>query len=82
LSVIETENIDMVIDASATYDGAHAVLQALIGAGKKRLEMAAGSAAGKSPKLGYVYVSGMWIHGHPSKPVNDLSPIAQPYSYA
>jgi hypothetical protein len=51
LSVIETENIDIVIDASATYDSAHAVLQALISAGKKRPEIAASAAAGESPKL-------------------------------
>jgi nucleoside-diphosphate-sugar epimerase len=49
LSIIESANIDIVIDASATYDGAHAVLQSLIGAGKKRLEKA-GAAGGKVPK--------------------------------
>jgi nucleoside-diphosphate-sugar epimerase len=81
LSIIESANIDIVIDASATYDGAHAVLQSLIGAGKKRLEKA-GAAGGKVPKLGYVYISGMWIHGHSTQQVNDLSPIAMPHSYA
>jgi nucleoside-diphosphate-sugar epimerase len=81
LSVIASENIDIVIDASSTYDGAHAVLQALIGAGKERLQKA-GNWNTKVPKLGYIYISGMWIHGHSTKQVNDLSPIALPHSFA
>lgn len=77
LEIIEAENIDIVVDASATYQGAHQVLQSLLNVGKMRLQQ---SESSKSPKLGYIYISGMWIHGNSMKPTNDLASVGLPHS--
>lgn len=68
LSAIEEHNIDVIIDSSPTYDGAAHLIRAILPLAQKRADA-------KLPKLGYVYISGMWIHGDSPKPVNDLSKV-------
>ena len=69
LSLIKTARIHIVVDCSAAYDGANKVLDDLIVAGKSRLQEG-------GSKLGFVYTSGMWVHGSSPEQVSDLDPVS------
>lgn len=80
-SVIASAHIDIVIDCSAAYEHTSKVLGAIANAGAERL--AAHKAAGiTGPKLGFIYVSGTWLHGSSFERVSDLQPIASSMSKA
>jgi hypothetical protein len=55
------------------------VLEDLQRAGKERLDRAAAAGA-KSPKLDYIYGSGIWVHGSSAARVTDLSPVEVPHA--
>lgn len=74
LSVIHDENIDIVVDCAQTGDGALSFLTAVKQASEERLATAHKQNS-RSPKIGYVYCSGMWVHGSSEEPVNDLDPV-------
>ena len=68
LSLIMTARIHIVVDCAAAYDDSNKVLNDLITAGKERLQDG-------GSKLGFVYISGIWVHGSSSVLVSDLDPI-------
>lgn len=68
LSLIKTAHIHTVVDCAGANDGSAKILRELIEAGRERLE--AGGA-----KLGFVYCSGMWVHGSSFERISDLDPV-------
>jgi nucleoside-diphosphate-sugar epimerase len=79
LRAIETYHINVIIDVSSAKDEISFFLQALVESEQKRL--AAAKAAGiRTPKLGFIYASGTWVHGSSNSPVNDLTPVGLPNS--
>lgn len=72
--LISSVPIDVVIDTTSAYESASTLLKALTSASKAR--MAALSKDGAvGPKLGFVYVSGSWVHGDTGDvPTSDTVP--------
>ena len=68
LSLIRTAKIHIVVDCAAAYDGSTTILKDLIAIGKERLQEG-------GPKLGFIYTSGMWVHGSSPDQVSDLDPV-------
>ncbi|KAL4890164.1 NAD dependent epimerase/dehydratase family protein [Aspergillus ambiguus] len=72
--MITGNQIDIVVDASSAYDKASQILNGVVHAGNARRQaLAAEGIVG--PKLGFLYISGTWVHGSPSSRVSDLSPV-------
>jgi nucleoside-diphosphate-sugar epimerase len=74
VSLIRTAPIDLVIDIAAAYSDSYVVLSSLLKAGLERLSLAAASGIASS-KLGFIYCSGIWVHGDSDVRVNDLTPV-------
>ena len=53
--------ISIVVDAAAAYGESATLVKLLIDAGKKRLQGWEKAGASSGPKLGYIYVSGMYV---------------------
>lgn len=71
LSIIRTKHIDVVIDLMSANAGAKQIVADLSIIGQERLaEYAKRGITG--PKLGFIYCSGIWVHGHSTEPMNDL----------
>jgi nucleoside-diphosphate-sugar epimerase len=71
-NTIAANHIDTVIDATQAYEQAGAILGGIITAAQKRADaLAAEKSVG--PKLGFIYTSGSWVHGSPSRRVSDLT---------
>lgn len=68
---IDRYHIDAVVDASSAYEQAAGVLEAVVTAAKARADTLANDKA-IGPKLAFVYTSGSWVHGSPSRRVSDL----------
>jgi nucleoside-diphosphate-sugar epimerase len=68
---IDAYHIDAVVDASSAYEQAAGVLEAVVTAAKARAAALANDKA-IGPKLAFVYTSGSWVHGSPSRRVSDL----------
>jgi nucleoside-diphosphate-sugar epimerase len=74
LSLIQSANIDVVVDAAGAGAESKKILDDLLLVGKHRLE-AAQQAGIKTAKLGFIYTSGTWVHGSCNEPVDDLTPV-------
>jgi nucleoside-diphosphate-sugar epimerase len=69
---IAAHHIDIVIDTTQAYEQAGAILTGITTAAKKRADaLAADKSVG--PKLGFIYTSGSWVHGSPSRRISDLT---------
>ncbi|KAG9065052.1 hypothetical protein KI688_002373 [Linnemannia hyalina] len=68
LETVKSENIDVVIDLSASENGAKTILEPLIRLSKDRQ-------ANRQPRIGYIYGSGMWLHGSGDNVSSDLVPV-------
>ncbi|KAG0280769.1 hypothetical protein BGZ95_008795 [Linnemannia exigua] len=68
LEAVKSENIDVVIDLSASKTGVKSILEPLIRLSKDRQ-------ANHQPRIGYIYGSGMWLHGSGDNITSDLSPV-------
>ncbi|KAI9770327.1 MAG: hypothetical protein M1840_003486 [Geoglossum simile] len=74
LGLVRDERIDVVVDSMSGSSNTARVVEGLIALSKERIE--AGRASGwASTKLGYIYVSGMWVHGSSTYQVDDFSPV-------
>ncbi|KAH6719275.1 NAD dependent epimerase/dehydratase family protein [Leptodontidium sp. 2 PMI_412] len=72
---IETHHINIVVDVAGADKESHDLLGLLKKIGTERLAVA--SKAGiRTPKLGFIYCGGTWVHGSSQAPVNDLMPVA------
>jgi nucleoside-diphosphate-sugar epimerase len=80
LQLIDTAPIDIVVDAAGLFQGSTVVLEALKSAAAERLAAAKAAGLIAAPKLGFVYVSGIWVHGSSHAPVNDLLPVGVPHA--
>ena len=68
IALIKSANIHVVVDCSGANHGSHKILADLKKVGEERVR------AGL-PKLGFVYTSGMWVHGSSVEKVSDLDPV-------
>lgn len=68
---ISEYNIHIVVDVSGANLESRALLNLLIRLGKKRQA----DRGYLTPKLGFIYTSGTWVHGSSDEPVNDLTPV-------
>ena len=75
IAIVEKTNIDIVIDIASVGPASYDVLDALRTISEKRIQQRGKHAS----KLGFVHVSGTWVHGSSMAPVDDLSPIAIPH---
>lgn len=73
LSLIKSAHIHTVVDCAGANDGSAEILRDLVEAGKEQLK--AGGA-----KLGFVYCSGMWVHGSSFGRISDLDPVGTVYA--
>lgn len=71
----EHPEISVVVDAAAVYGDSVTLLNLITDAGKKRLAKYKEVGVPAGPKLGYVYVSGMWLHGSSHDAVSDQNPF-------
>lgn len=69
--IIRSKHIDVVVDVTGADAGSHQFLDTMVLLGKERVAASKGRCLG-SPKLGYIYCSGTWVHGSSHEPVNDL----------
>lgn len=75
LSTIKSANIDTVIDCAGTNQDSLIILDHILTAGRARLENLKQNGISRGGKLGFVYVSGGWVHGNSLDPVTDLDPV-------
>ncbi|KAG0069866.1 hypothetical protein BGZ90_000063 [Linnemannia elongata] len=68
LETVKSENIDVVIDLSASKNGVKTILEPLVRLSKERQ-------ANHQPRIGYIYGSGMWLHGSGDNVSSDLTPV-------
>lgn len=76
--LLDRPEISVVVDAAAVYGESVTILNIIKAAGEERLKRFASASVPKdiAPKLGYVYVSGMWVHGsNKTDYVSDASPL-------
>ncbi|THW72989.1 NAD dependent epimerase/dehydratase family protein [Aureobasidium pullulans] len=73
-SALDTYNIDTVVDVSQGYQQATSILETVVSVAKDRKAALAREGA-IGPKLGFVYTSGIMVHGSPAERVSDLSPV-------
>lgn len=71
----EHPEVSVVVDAAAVYGDSATLLNIIIDAAKKRLAKYKEVGVPAGPKLGYVYVSGMWLHGSSHDVVSDQDPF-------
>lgn len=72
-SALNAHEIHTIVDVSQGYYQATAILKTVMAVAKDRqAALAAEGAVG--PKLGFVYTSGIMVHGSPTKRASDLSP--------
>ncbi|KAL2845475.1 hypothetical protein BJY01DRAFT_214129 [Aspergillus pseudoustus] len=72
-TIIVKNDINIVVDTTSAYEQAAQILQGVTQAAKTRRDALAKEKA-VGPKLGFVYCSGMWIHGSQSVRESDLTP--------
>lgn len=71
---LEKLHIDVIVDCSGVMQGAMDILKACAAVSKKRIDTL-GERGEKVTKLGFVYVSGLWVHGDSKEYGNDLLPM-------
>ncbi|KAG0646562.1 hypothetical protein D0Z07_7583 [Hyphodiscus hymeniophilus] len=74
-----TTPIDIVLNCAEAPSEVQTLLDDIKVLGQQRLDSAR-KAGVRTPKLGYIYVSGSWVHGSSDEPTNDLAPVAVPYA--
>jgi nucleoside-diphosphate-sugar epimerase len=75
LSAIAKYRIDVVIDATAAYGDSLQFLTNIANASRSLLSTFASDKITPGPKLGYIYISGAWVHGSSPQHVTDRDPV-------
>ncbi|KAG9229200.1 hypothetical protein BJ875DRAFT_475563 [Amylocarpus encephaloides] len=75
LTAIGNLHINVVVDVAGANHESHILLKQLKELGIARIEKARKEGV-PVPKLGFIYCSGVWVHGSSHEPVNDLVPVA------
>ena len=73
--ILSSAPIDVVVDASAAYEHATAILDTYTRHARQRAEDLTKEGIAACSKPAFVYVSGTWVHGSPAEPVSDLHPV-------
>ena len=73
--VVRKHHINVVIDATTSDDGSLKLLEATKELGAERLSAAKNEDVVPPEKLGFVYTSGVWVHGDSQNRVSDLTPV-------
>ncbi|KAI8603345.1 hypothetical protein EDD21DRAFT_369382 [Dissophora ornata] len=68
IETVKNENIEVVIDLSGIQNGNKAILEPLVRLSKDRQ-------SAHLPKIGFIYCSGMWVHGSSANPTSDLTAV-------
>ncbi|KAF8944545.1 hypothetical protein BGZ47_004101 [Haplosporangium gracile] len=68
LEAVKFENTDVVINLSASKNGIKTILEPLVRLFKDRQ-------ANRQSRIGYIYGSGMWLHGSGDNVASDLTPV-------
>lgn len=74
IEALSAHHINVVVDVAGANKESHDLLALLKKVGAERLK-AASDANVRIPKLGFIYGSGIWVHGSSNAPVNDLMPV-------
>jgi nucleoside-diphosphate-sugar epimerase len=77
-ALLDHPEISVVVDAAAVYGESVTVLNVIKAASEERLKRFAAASVPKdiAPRLGYVYVSGMWVHGSDKTSyISDANPL-------
>ncbi|EWG47647.1 hypothetical protein FVEG_07706 [Fusarium verticillioides 7600] len=72
LDAIRNFNIDIIVDVSGANQESAKFLAGVKAVGQERLNKAKAAGLTHTPKLGFIYCSGTWVHGSSDKLVNDL----------
>ncbi|KAG9497413.1 hypothetical protein J7337_010274 [Fusarium musae] len=72
LDAIRIFNIDIIVDVSGANQESAKFLADVKAVGQERLNKAKAAGLTHTPKLGFIYCSGTWVHGSSDKLVNDL----------
>ncbi|KAF5721665.1 hypothetical protein FGLOB1_114 [Fusarium globosum] len=72
LNAIRNFNIDIVVDVSGANQESAKFLADVKAIGQERMNKAKSAGLTHTPKLGFIYCSGTWVHGSSDKLVNDL----------
>jgi nucleoside-diphosphate-sugar epimerase len=75
VEAIRDHHIDTVVDVGRANTDSAKFLDEIKKLGKERLDSCRTSGYHKSPKLGFIYCSGTWVHGSDVKSVNDLDAV-------
>ncbi|KAL9082933.1 MAG: hypothetical protein Q9159_006089 [Coniocarpon cinnabarinum] len=70
-AVLSSAPIDLLIDATSAYESASGILKAVADASKSRMSKLGKENAPNVPKIGFVYISGSWVHGSVDSPVSE-----------
>ena len=75
IQLIKTAHIDVVVDCAGANQESAKILSDVKAAGEERLKQG-------GAKLGFVYTSGMFVHGSSPEPCSDLDPVGTEYAKA
>ena len=75
ISEIKSKRIDGVIDCTAAYGDSVKFLHTVKTLSQERLEGFKQDGIGMGPKMGYIYISGAWVHGDSPDVVSDVDPV-------
>lgn len=73
--VVRHRRVDVIVDAMAANEGSLKILEAAKAISRERLAAAEREGCATPQKLGFVYTSGMWVHGHSTAQISDLTPV-------
>lgn len=74
VEALSAHHINVVVDVAGANKESHDLLTLLKKVSAERLK-AASDAGVRIPKLGFIYGSGIWVHGSSNAPINDLMPV-------
>ncbi|OQV08976.1 hypothetical protein CLAIMM_13167 [Cladophialophora immunda] len=75
LDAVRRSRIDVVVDCTAAYGDSAKFLAGVKAAGQERLDAFRAEGVAAPPKMGFIYISGAWVHGAADAPVSDLDPV-------
>ena len=75
MDAVRKHYIDVVVDATSSMDGVLTLIKHLKELGQERISTAEKEGVLLTQKLGFVYVSGLWVHGGSLEPVRDTMPV-------
>lgn len=80
-TIIAANHIDIVVDTTSAYEAAGSILTGVLNAATARKDaLAKENMVG--PRLGFIYISGSFVHGSPTRRISDLSPVDSSLSSA